>query len=177
MVRQEKAIFIIIELMVCMVEFPQKEVIDMIIEKADKKDLQNILEIQYMAFRKEAEEFNDFEIEPLKQTVEALEEEFQKFTFLKAVDENGNIIGSTRGYVENETSYVGKTFVHPDFQGKGIGTQLIKSLEYINKAPRYEISGSIRCPQNISLYEHLGFVRFNEITTENNGFIYLEKFV
>lgn len=149
----------------------------MLIEKADKKDLPKILEIQYMAFRKEAEEFNDFEIEPLKQTVEALEEEFQKFTFLKAVDENGNIIGSTRGYIENKTSYVGKTFVHPDFQGKGIGTQLIGTLESINKAPRYEINASIRCPQNISLYERLGFVRFREIMTENNGFVYLEKFI
>jgi len=87
------------------------------IEKVDKKDLQKILEIQYMAFRKEAEEFDDFEIEPLKQTIEGLEEEFQKFTFLKAFDENGNIIGSTRGYKENGTSYVGKTFVHPDFTG------------------------------------------------------------
>jgi hypothetical protein len=92
----------------------------MIIEKADKKDLPKILEIQYMAFRKEAEDFNDFEIDPLKQTVDLLEEEFQKFTFLKAVDENENIIGSSRGYIENGTSYIGKTFVHPDFQGKGM---------------------------------------------------------
>jgi len=62
-------------------------------------------------------------------------------------------------------------------QGKGIGTQLIRALEFINKAPRYEINASIRCPKNISLYEYLGFIRFRETKTENNGFVYLEKLV
>lgn len=80
------------------------------------------------------------------------------------------------GYsIKDGTSYIGKTLVHPDYQGKGIGTKMIGMLELINKAPRYEINTSIRCPQNIMLYERLGYVRFKETKTENNGFIYLEK--
>lgn len=145
------------------------------ISKATEQDLQEILQIQYLAFRKEAEDFNDFNIEPMKQTVEVLKEEYKKFTFLKAVDEKGLIIGSIRGYIEKGTSYIGKTFVHPDYQGIGIGTQMIRTLEAMNQAPRYEINASIRCPQNIRLYEHLGYKKFREIKTENNGFVYLEK--
>lgn len=149
----------------------------MIIVKADKKDLPEILELQHLAFRKEAIDFNDFEIEPIQQTVANLEEEFQQFIFLKVIDDNDNIIGSIRGYIKDGTSYIGKTFVHPNLQSQGIGTQMIKTLESINVAPRFEINASIRCPKNIRLYEDLGYVRFKETKTENNGFIYLEKHI
>ena len=143
--------------------------------KAEKKDLKEILQVQYAAFRKEAEDFNDFEIEPMTQTVAILEEEYNTCTFLKVLNNEGKIIASTRGHIENGTSYIGKTFVHPDYQGKGIGTKMIHTLEQMNSAPRYEINASIRCPQNIRLYEKLGYVRFKETKTENNGFVYLEK--
>lgn len=53
---------------------------------------------------------------------------------------------------------------------------MINKLEEMNKVPRYEINASIRCPQNIRLYERLGYVRLKETKTENNGFVYLEKF-
>lgn len=145
--------------------------------KADKCDLAEILRVQRMAFWKEAEDFQDFNIEPMTQTLEVLEEEYETFLFLKAVDEEGKIIGSIRGYIKDGTSYIGKTLVHPNHQGRGIGTKMIGSLERLNKAPRYEINASIRCPQNIRLYERLGYVRFKEIKTENNGFVYLEKFL
>lgn len=145
------------------------------IVKAEKEDLKQILDIQHIAFKREAEEFNDFSIEPLTQSLEDVQKEFEYMIFLKAVDENGRIIGSTRGFCEGGTSYVRTTSVHPDYQGKGIGSKLIQALEEENTAPRYEISASIRCPQNIRLYEKLGFVRFKEIKTKNNGFVYLEK--
>lgn len=147
----------------------------MIIEKAGWNDLEAILDIQHLAFKREAEEYNDFSIEPLTQLIADVQKEFEYMIFLKAIDENGKIIGSTRGYIEGGTSYVRTTSVHPDYQGKGIGSRLIQKLEEVNQAPRYEISASIRCPQNIRLYERLGFVRFNEIKTENNGFVYMEK--
>lgn len=144
--------------------------------KADKSDLNEILQVQYMAFQKEAEDFQDFNIEPMTQTLAMLEEEYKTFLFLKAVDDEGKIIGSIRGYVKDGTSYIGKTLVHPNHQGRGIGTKMIGSLEQLHKAPRYEINASIRCPRNIRLYERLGYVRFKETKTESNGFVYLEKF-
>lgn len=149
----------------------------MIIEKAEKEDLREILNIQHLAFQREAEEYNDFEIEPLIQTLEEVEKEFKYMTVLKAVDEEGHIIGSTRGNVSDGTSYIRTTSVHPDYQGKGIGTKLIRTLELENPAPRFEINASIRCPQNIRLYERLGFKQFKKVKTDNNGFVYLEKYL
>lgn len=143
--------------------------------KAEEKDLEEILQVQYLAFTREAETFNDFNIEPMTQTIAALKEEYEKYTFLKVVDVTGKIVGSIRGYIENDTSYIGKTLVHPEYQGQGIGTKMIRKLEEINRALRYEINASIRCPENVRLYERLGYVKFKEIRTENNGFVYLEK--
>lgn len=143
--------------------------------KAEEKDLEEILQVQYLAFTREAETFNDFNIEPMTQTIAALKEEYEKYTFLKVVNVTGKIVGSIRGYIENDTSYIGKTLVHPEYQGQGIGTKMIRKIEEINRALRYEINASIRCPENIRLYERLGYVKFKEIRTENNGFVYLEK--
>lgn len=42
----------------------------MIIKKAELKDLQEILNLQYLAYQSEAELFNDHDIPPLKQTLE-----------------------------------------------------------------------------------------------------------
>lgn len=48
--------------------------------KAEKMDLEEILKVQRAAFKREAEEFNDFNIEPMTQTVDILEKEYQTYT-------------------------------------------------------------------------------------------------
>lgn len=149
----------------------------MIIQRASEDNLPDILALQQLAFRKEAEAFADFNIQPITQSLEELAEEFKTCVCLVAMDDSGRIIGSTRGSLQDGTSHIGRTFVHPDEQGKGIGTRLIRALETLNPAQRYEISSSIRCPRNISLYEHLGYVPFQTILTETNGFVSLEKTV
>ena len=147
------------------------------ITRAGMKSLPRILEIQKLAFRQEAEDFDDYKMEPMQQTLEDLQAEYKTFTYLIALNEAGNIIGSTRGFIRSGTSYIGKTFVHPYYQGRGIGTRLIAELERINAAPRYEINASKRVPRNIILYEHLGYQQFKETISGNNAFVYLEKFV
>ncbi len=152
------------------------EVSSMTIETAKFDDLQDILELQHLAFQREAEQYNDFEIKPLIQTIDEIKKEFDNYIFIKAIDDKCKIIGSARGRVNNHTSYVGTLIVHPDFQGQGIGTQLLSAIESLCPAPRYEISASIRCPLNIKLYERLGYVKFRETQTHNNGFVFLEKY-
>jgi len=132
----------------------------MTILTAEYEDLQGILELQHLAFQREAEQYNDFLIQPLKQTIYGIRKEFEKYVFLKATDDNGNIIGSVRGYVNDRTSYVSTLIVHPNLQGRGIGTQLLLTIESLCPASRYEIFSSIRCPLNIKLYECLGYVKF-----------------
>lgn len=146
-----------------------------VIEKACKEDLKEILSLQYIAYQSEAKLFNTTDIPPLKQTLEEVNEEFKKGVILKAT-ENGTIIGSVRAYQENGTAYIGKLMVHPDMQKKGIGTMLLSEIEKQFPALRYELFTSTRSIGNIRLYQKLGYRIFKEETvTEELQFVYLEK--
>ncbi|MGY6209338.1 GNAT family N-acetyltransferase [Cytobacillus firmus] len=83
-------------------------------------DAVKILSLQKLAYRSEAELYGDFNIEPLKQTVSDVEKAFEDYLIIKYI-EDGELVGSVRAYQEDETCYIGKLMVHPDFQNKGIG--------------------------------------------------------
>ena len=55
------------------------------IEKAQKYDLNEILELQYLAYQSEAKLFGNMDIPPLKQTLEEVYDEFNKGVILKAI--------------------------------------------------------------------------------------------
>ena len=146
------------------------------IKKAKIEDLQEILNLQYLAYQSEAKLFNDMNIPPLKQTLEELYDEFQKGTILKVVNDVGTIIGSVRAYQKGETVYIGKLMVHPQYQKQGIGTKLLIEIEneYPNK--RYELFTSTKSISNIKLYQRMGYKIFKEKSvTDELKFVYLQK--
>ncbi len=148
----------------------------MIIKKAEIEDLQEILDLQYLAYQSEAKLFNDYNIPPLKQTHQDVLSEYQKGVFLKALDEDNKIIGSVRGYLSSGTVYIGKLFVHPHKQGQGIGSKLLLTMEQEYPNQRYELFTSTKSRKNIELYQKLGYKIFNEKKlSEELVFVYLEK--
>lgn len=100
-----------------------------LIKKAQKEDLEEILKLQYLAYQSEAKLFGNMDIPPLKQTIEEVYDEFQKGAILKAVGDGGVIIGSVRAFCDSGTVYIGKLMLHPSKQGQGIGTQLLLEME------------------------------------------------
>ena len=56
------------------------------ITRAERCDLQQILDLKYLAYRSEAELLNDFRIPPLLQTLQELRAEFETGVVLKATD-------------------------------------------------------------------------------------------
>lgn len=148
----------------------------MIIKKAEKKDLQKILDLQYLAYQSEAKLFGNVDIPPLKQTLSDVENEYSRGIILKALDENDVIIGSVRAYSENGNVYIGKLMVHPEKQQQGIGTKLLLEIEKIYPEQRYELFTSTKSKKNIVLYERLGYRIFDEKQITNElRFVYLEK--
>lgn len=148
----------------------------MIVVRAEKRDLQKILELQYLAYQSEARLFDDHDIPPLKQTLTDVENEFQKGIILKALDEDKTIIGSVRAFCDNGTVYIGKLMVHPSKQGQGIGTKRLLEMEkqYPNK--RYELFTSTKSEKNIALYQKFGYKIYDEKqVTEELRFVYMEK--
>lgn len=148
---------------------------DAIIERAEQSDLQKILDLQYLAYQSEARLFNDKNIPPLTQTLDDLQREFCAGIILKAVRDN-KIIGSVRGRVDAGTTYVGKLIVHPQCQGRGLGTRLLSAIEQHCATERYELFTSTRSLHNLRLYERLGYKKFCERKiTDELTFVYLEK--
>ena len=147
-----------------------------LIKKAQKEDLEKILELQYLAYQSEAKLFGNMDIPPLKQTIEEVYDEFHKGIILKAVDEEGLIIGSVRAYQENGTVYIGKLMVRPKMQKKGIGTKLLLEIENVYPNQRYELFTSTKSIYNIRLYEKLGYKIFKEeAVSQDLIFVYMRK--
>lgn len=150
----------------------------MLITKADRNDLQEILDLQYLAYQSEAILLDNFSIPPLKQTLKEVEQELENGMFLKAIDDKDKIIGSVRAYAKNGTLYIGKLIVHPNFQRQGIGIKLLIEIEKAYPQERYELFTSDKSVKNIRLYERLDYVKYKEQEVAPGlKFIYLQKFV
>ena len=147
----------------------------MTISRATKEDLPAILNLQYRAYQSEAVLLQNFSIPPLKQTLADLAVEFERGVVLKA-EEGCMIVGSVRAYCEDGTARIGKLIVDSAFQGRGIGTALLSTVEQACSAPRYELFTSSKSEKNIRLYERAGYVRFAEKEAGVGiTFVYLEK--
>jgi GNAT superfamily N-acetyltransferase len=132
------------------------------ITRAEKKDLRAILELQYLAYRQHAVIYSDTYIRALMQTLDDIETEFENCIFLKAVNGDGDIIGSVRAYAENGTLFIGRLMVHPELQGKGIGTELLSSIEHACPQERCELFTGMKSYDNIRFYERSGYNKFKE---------------
>jgi ribosomal protein S18 acetylase RimI-like enzyme len=146
------------------------------IEKAKRENLNEILELQYLAYQSEAALFGTNDIPPLKPTLNEVVEEYNVGIILKMVDENGIIIGSVRAKENNDTVYIGKLMVHPDYRGNGFGTKLLSEIEHLFPNKRYELFTSTRSVDNIRLYQKSGYKIFSErIENDELTFVYMEK--
>ncbi len=144
--------------------------------KAERDDLAEILQLQYLAYQSEAALFGSKDIPPLKQTLDEVIEEFEKGIILKMTDESGRIIGSVRTYEQGGTAYIGKLMVHPDHRRKGLGTKLLAEIEKHFPDRRYELFTSTRSEDNIRLYEKLGYKEFDRRQANQElVFVYMQK--
>jgi len=147
------------------------------IKKVKEEDLKDILELQKLAYKSEAEIYGDFSIAPLKQTMEEITEEFKNYVFIKMINDEEKIIGSVRAKCVGKTCLIGKLIVNPDFQNQGIGKSLISEIErqFIN-ADNFELFTGSKSIKNISLYQKTGFKIFKkEQINQKLELVYLRK--
>ena len=147
------------------------------ITKAAFEDLPEILQLQKLAFKSEAELWGNCPIKPMQQTLPELEEEFAKSVVFKLLDEqNDKIIGSIRTREENGRIYVAKLIVHPDYQNRGLGTLLLKTIDEFYKGKSFELCTSCRSEKNLHVYGKNGYREFKrEKVSEEFEFVFLEK--
>jgi len=135
-----------------------------------------ILDLQKLAYQREAEIYNNWSIPPLMQTLKEIEKEFSNHVFYKAVISE-KIIGSIRAIIHDNTCFIGKLIVHPEMQGKGIGRALMDTLEsHFLDVKRYELFTGTKSLGNICFYKHLGYRSFKEEKINDAlCLLYLEK--
>ena len=150
--------------------------LDILVERATASDAEEILALQKLAYRSEAEIYDDYKIPPLVQTLESIEKDFESQRFLKALM-NGRIIGSVRAYSKEGTCYIGRLIVHPDFQNRGLGTKLMNEIERIFRTcKRFELFTGVRSEKNLYLYQKLGYKIFKTANiTDQTTIVFLEK--
>jgi GNAT superfamily N-acetyltransferase len=148
------------------------------IENATLGDCSEILALQKKAYISEAVLYRDFNIPPLLQTLESIEEEFRKGIMLKCVEEDF-IIGSVRAFRVETTCFIGKLIVDDLFQNKGIGKKLMQEIEMMfPDANRFELFTGHKSLKNISLYQKIGYNIFDQKEiNEHLTLVFLEKIV
>lgn len=146
--------------------------------RATPDNATEILVLQKLAYQSEARIYNDWNIPPLLQTIEEIQDEFKTHMFLKAISEH-LIVGSVRARIMENTCYIGKLIVHPKWQSRGIGTRLVTEIEIIYGAvSRFELFTGSQSVKNIYLYHKLGYQDFRrESLGDQVELIYLEKLI
>jgi ech hydrogenase subunit C len=147
-----------------------------IINRANQKDIPEILALQKIAYRSEAELYGDDSVPALGQTMEEITIDFDRMIFLKAVV-NGKIIGSIRGCRDGDIAHISRVIVHPYFQRRGLATRLIKQIEQeVGDVRLYEGFTGHQSLRNIHLYEKMGYrqVRTEPFTSTVN-WVYMQK--
>ena len=140
-------------------------------------DAQEILDLQKLAYRSEAELYNNYDIPPLTQKNDEINDQFKNNIFLKSISE-GKIIGTVRAYEENKTCYIGRLAVHPNSQNCGVGTALMKAMEDHYTPQRFELFVGSKSQKNIYLYKKLGFAIYKTETYKYGDIeiFYMEKY-
>lgn len=146
------------------------------IEEVSSEDLHDILVLQVLAFQVQAEIYNDYTLPPLVQTLEEVKNDFLQQVFLKT-ERDGKIIGSVRGYKMDDTGYIGRLIVHPDYQNQGIGKALMTEIESkFSNLTRFEIFTGHKSEKNLYLYKNLGYKTIKEdVVDDSLTMVYLEK--
>ena len=145
------------------------------ITKACLEDLEEILQLQYLAYQSEAALFGNNDIPPLKQTIDEVVEEYRKGVILKLMSDN-KIIGSIRAWETDGTVHVGKLMVHPDYRRCGYGKKLLNEIESYFPLKRFVLFTSTRSINNLRMYQRMGYKEFERKSiTAELVFVYMEK--
>ena len=149
------------------------------ISPASLDDAETILALQKLAYQSEARFYDDWSLPPLTQDLASLREEFGSSVVLKATVATDRLIGSVRARVDyvSGTAAIGRLIVHPKFQRRGIGSELLEAVEAACPGvAKFELFTGSRSEATIRLYQRHGYtVTRTEPASGTLSLTYLEK--
>ncbi len=146
------------------------------IEIAAPADLPGILALQKLAFRGEAQRYRDFNIPQLTQSLAELEAEYAAGPLLK-LEVGGVLVGSIRGRRQDGVGQINRLFVHPDWQGGGLGSRLLGAMEgQLSDCRRFRLFTGHLSGRNLAFYARRGYREVRrETLSERVTLVWLEK--
>ena len=148
----------------------------MIISQATIQDVPELLKLQHKAFGPLCERLCWHDAPPMKETLEKAYEEFAMCTTLKAQSNDGQIIGSVQGKVTDDSLYIGRLMVLPEFQQQGIGKQLFREIQRLLPHKRAWLCTCQQVPEPYEFYLREGFKPFkSEAVGPGLTWTHLEK--
>ena len=146
------------------------------IEIATINDIPELMELHDRAFFAIAAEVDWLDAPGLKESLEQACEDFPKYMTLKMLSDEGKIVGSVRGRVEDGSLYIGRLMVLPEYQGRGYGKILFREIQ---KRMLHNCAWLFTCGEVqriVSFYEREGFHTFSTERFENgHTWISMEK--
>ncbi|MEP3048614.1 MAG: GNAT family N-acetyltransferase [Roseibium sp.] len=148
------------------------------IELAEAKpaNAPEILKLQRATYMREAERYKNWSIAPLVET---------RDEFVKALETNhiivarigSTIAGSIRAREEKNVCHIGRLFVTEEFQGRGIGSALVQTIEdRFSHVERFSLFTGHLSDENIRLYRMLGYEVIGErVAKDHLKLVVMEK--
>lgn len=143
---------------------------NMIITNVDECDLEIIFDLQGAVFQDEPLLTNLAYFKEVI-TLDDLKKSYEKYDFLKAVEDDGSISGIICGYETNNTVSILAVIVRKERRNKGIGRKLVFAMEHLYPNIRCEIQSPNSMPKNIAFYESMGYVKCRQEKLSNNEII------
>lgn len=147
-----------------------------VIRRASLEELPAIIKIQHSAFEIESRLYGGRPIPPMWETVDDVAADWPS-TLVLVAEVDGQIVGSVRGRLDGDTCHVGRLSVHPEHQGRGVGTQLMLAVEEaFPQARRFELFTGHLSERNLRLYGRIGYVEFRrEPVGDGVWLVYMQK--
>jgi ribosomal protein S18 acetylase RimI-like enzyme len=145
------------------------------VARATPDDAEAIHALRMAVFAQVALDYADPELPPLRETVEEVRAEPTTHVVLKAV-EDGRIVGSVRGRLEDVVCHVERLVVHPEARGRGVGTLLTTEIERaFPEAERFELFTGDRSARSLHIYSKLGYREYRRVAEKDYALVYLAK--
>ena len=132
--------------------------------KCEYDDLEFILKLKELCFKWYIEIIYGWDIDKQREfTKRELDEHLKD---MKIITMDDNDIGLTTFYNENDIYVVGMIMIHPEYQNKGIATNILKEyIEIARKDNKKIILKTYKKNPARKLYERLGFKIYEEDET------------
>jgi len=127
------------------------------VRQARIEDAASMRELQQLAFTEEGRQSGTRDIPPLQESVSSIAQHVQHEIALVA-EQHGALVGSVRGVKGDRGYLVRALIVHPEHQGKGTGSLLLRTLEAaLTKPTRVDLTTNTSMQGNVRFYEKHGY--------------------